>query len=535
MIIDSRILPAEETIEADVCIVGAGSAGITLAREFAEQDFRVCLLESGGFELPDETTRSLGEVESDGTFVQVLPENRNRRFGGNAGYWGVKLSHTQNGVRLIPFEEVDFEKRDWLPHSGWSFDRQHLDPYYERAQAIMGAGPYAYDTDHWTTEETPQLPFKTNRVKTSMFMFGNGQVFTQQYRIEIDRAPNITVYCYANALELETDASGQTVNQVRVGTLQGNRFWVSAKIVLLAAGGVENTHLLMLSNKTHQNGIGNEYDLLGRFFMDHPIVHGGTIVPFDRQIFNKTALYDMRDVNGTHVLGGLTLTKEVMYREQALNIASWIFPRPRWFPDAEAITSLRRLTQEKCLQQGATGFFQDIKNVLMGMDELVDAAYGKLTKRPDPFWANLSTGNWSQIQQNKERAYGVFEVLHLVEQVPHPDNRLMLGEGIDALGRRRIHLQSSWQEADLQGIDRAQAILAEELAQSGIGRFKPQRGENGELLVSSLGASHHMGTTRMDHDRGRALLMPTVKFTAYLTCLLLAVLCSQPEVASLQH
>jgi flavin-dependent dehydrogenase len=102
MMIDARTLPTDQVIQTEVCIIGSGPAGLTLAHEFAGQNFRVCLLESGGLELPDAGTASLSEVETVGDFKQVLPDGRNRRFGGNSSYWGVRLGQEQLGLRHRP-------------------------------------------------------------------------------------------------------------------------------------------------------------------------------------------------------------------------------------------------------------------------------------------------------------------------------------------------------------------------------------------------------------------------------------------------
>ena len=48
MLSDARELAADQQVEVDVCIVGAGPAGIALAREFVSNGARVWLLESGG-------------------------------------------------------------------------------------------------------------------------------------------------------------------------------------------------------------------------------------------------------------------------------------------------------------------------------------------------------------------------------------------------------------------------------------------------------------------------------------------------------
>ncbi|NJO78763.1 MAG: GMC family oxidoreductase [Cyanobacteria bacterium RM1_2_2] len=502
MIIDGRTVTNNETITTDICIVGAGPAGISLAREFVNQDFRVCLLESGGLETLDRSTQSLGEAEIAGEMVQIAPENRHRQFGGNSGYWGVHLSQTRQGVRLVPLDEVDFEQRDWVPYSGWPFNREHLVPFYERAQTVMGSGPFAYDAEDWETTDAPQMQFKSDRLQTRMFQFGVGNLFIDQYRREIGRANNITTLFYANALELETDETGAKIERVKVGCVDGNRFWVAAKLVILAAGGVENTHLLLLSNQTHPAGVGNQRDLVGRFFMDHPLVHGGMIVPFNPQIFNRTALYDLREVNGTAIMGGLTLSNAAMRREKLLNIAAWIFPRARRCLPAGSRSSLKPsrnsiMTQQ--LDRGVTKLLQDVGNMAEEVGNLATLVRDKVAKKPMPYWATLADGGWSYLQADKERQYDLFEVLHITEQVPDPNNRLVLGEGTDLLGRQRIKHLSRWSQADKNGIQRAWQILSEELRQAGIGKFVPQM-DGDDFIVASATASHHMGTTRMHID-----------------------------------
>jgi choline dehydrogenase-like flavoprotein len=498
MFIDARTLPKDEDVKTDVCIVGTGPAGIALARELAGQDFQVCLLESGGLDLPDADTQSLAEVETDGDFVQVTADKRNRRFGGNSTFWNVRIGNSQLGLRHVPLDEVDFEKRDWLPYSGWPFNRAHLDPYYKRAQAICKLGPFAYDAEDWEDAQTPQLPFVGNRVTTRVFQFGPGAAFYQECRDEINRAGNVTTYLHANAVELETDETARTVTRVRVACLQGNKFWVSAKIVILAAGGIESASLLLLSNQTQKAGLGNQNDLVGRFFMDHPLVYGGLFIPSNPQIFNSTALYDMRRLSNVTVMGGLTLTNEAMRSEQLLNMSALLFPRPKRFRSSKAVSSLKTLFSSSGLREGPKGVLQHLSNVMTNLDDIAVSAYDKLTKKQQPFWANLSQGGWSQLP-NKERVYHVFEVLHQTEQVPDPDNRLVLGAECDKLGRRKVQMQTRWRDMDINGVRRTQAVFAQEIARAGLGQFQVEL--NGDLpILDTPGTSHHMGTTRMHID-----------------------------------
>jgi choline dehydrogenase-like flavoprotein len=498
MLIDARTLPAEETIETEVCIVGTGPAGLSLARELAGQNFRVCVLESGSLDLPDPDTQSLSEVETSGDFVQVTPDRRNRRFGGNSSYWAIKISKERLGLRHVPLDEVDFEKRDWLPYSGWPFNRDHLDSYYERAQAVCQLGPFTYEAEDWEDATSPRLPLIGNRVTTRMFQFGPGAAFYQEYRDEINRAPNITTYLHANAVELETDETAKTVTRVRVACLQGNQFWVKAKLVILAAGGIESTHLLLLSNKVQKAGLGNQHDLVGRFFMDHPLVHGGLFIPSNPNIVNSMALYDLRQLSYGTVMGGLSLTNEAMRREKLLNISTLLFPRNKRFRSSEAMNSLKALVTAKALKEGSKGTLQHLSKVVTGLDDIAASLHEKATRKSQPFWPNLSQGGWSQVP-NKERMYQVFEVLHQTEQAPHPDNRVVLGEEYDKLGRRRVRMQTRWHEEDIRNVRRAQEVFAQEIARAGLGEYKIEL--EGELpTLATAGTSHHMGTTRMHTD-----------------------------------
>ncbi|HXG67314.1 MAG TPA: GMC family oxidoreductase, partial [Blastocatellia bacterium] len=141
MLVDARTLRRDASIEAEICIVGGGPAGLTLAREFAGQPFRVCVLESGGLEF-DEETQSLCEGLGEGEPYHSLRKVRCRQFGGTANLWDTRLTDRQLGFRSAPLDEIDFEQKDWLPYSGWPFGKAHLDPFYRRAQAVGRFGPY---------------------------------------------------------------------------------------------------------------------------------------------------------------------------------------------------------------------------------------------------------------------------------------------------------------------------------------------------------------------------------------------------------
>ncbi|ARV58642.1 GMC oxidoreductase [Nostocales cyanobacterium HT-58-2] len=494
MLINAQTLPTGESIETDVCIVGAGPAGITLAREFTSANFRVCLLESGGLEF-DTKTQSLCQGESVGNLFGSLNDQRRLQFGGTANSWKIRLGDNQIGVRYVPLDTIDFEKRDWLPYSGWPFNKSHLDQFYQRAQVVCKLGAFDYDAEVWQNAKTPQLPFKS-RVTTSIFQFGPRAVFTHEYREELKQAKNVTIYLNANLMEIETEETAQTVTRLRVACLSGNEFWVRAKVFILAAGGIENARLLLLSNKTQTSGLGNQNDLVGRFFMDHPLVSCGQLIPASPDIFNKTALYDLRRVKNIPIMGKLTLTKEVMRREQLLNISALLFPIPKPY-QLKAVNSLKTLLTSINDSQVQKNSLKLLNNVVLGLDYILPAAYRALIKH-QPFLPSLAWGGWSYLQDNEQR-FSRFEVLHQTEQAPDPDNRITLSGDRDRLNRQKVKLNWRWSDIDIRTIKRAQDILKEEIACAGIGQLEIERDGNLPKLIHP-GTHHHMGTTRMHDD-----------------------------------
>ena len=78
MIVDGKRLPTGTVVEADLCIVGAGPAGISLATNYAKQSgVTVALIESGGMEF-DEETQELAHSDIVGQEYFPMKETRLR-------------------------------------------------------------------------------------------------------------------------------------------------------------------------------------------------------------------------------------------------------------------------------------------------------------------------------------------------------------------------------------------------------------------------------------------------------------------------
>jgi len=497
MFVDARTLPEDTVIDSEVCIIGTGPAGTTLAHEFRSQNFRVCLLESGGTER-DEATQSLSKGEIVEEIKQELDRSRCRQFGGTANRWRDRTGENHYSVRLLPLDKIDFEKRDWLPYSGWSFDKSHLDPFYERAQHLCRLRPFAYNGEDWEDERTPRLPLAKERLETTMYQFGPRNVFTHELKSEIARSRNITTYLNANVVEIETNDTARAITRVRVACLSGNKFWVKAKIFILATGGIENARLLLLSDKTQNVGLGNQNDLVGRFFMEHPIFQIGVFRPKNRQLFNSTALYDLRWANNILVMGKLSLTDAVMRQRQLLNTSLILVPRSIAYqsPAVKSLKVLLSAIRRGKIPQEAEKHW---RTAIEGIDEIKSHIYRRAFKIAESPYS-ISEGGWSHFQKNEKR-FGVFEVWAATEQIPNPDIRVTLGEERDRLGLRRIQ-QVRWHssELEIQSNLQVQEILREEIARADLGQFQSWVELTGRTKPKYYGGMHHMGTTRMHVD-----------------------------------
>ena len=245
MFIDGRKVDNGTVIETDLAIIGAGAAGITIARELAGSGISVALIESGGFDF-DAATQDLYEGESVGVDYP-LTSSRLRYFGGSTNHWGGWCR---------PLEPIDFEKRDWVPYSGWPVTREELNPFYDRARDICQIKSGAFDDPAaWQAGGTP-MPLAGSEVETRFFLYSPPTRFGQVYRSAIKQAKNITCYLNSNVMEIVPAANGTQVAHLDVGTLSGVRFTIKPKSCVLACGGIENARMLLVSNSVMKTPAG---------------------------------------------------------------------------------------------------------------------------------------------------------------------------------------------------------------------------------------------------------------------------------------
>jgi choline dehydrogenase-like flavoprotein len=470
MFVDARTLPDGSLIEVDVCIVGAGAAGITIARELRGGRLRVALLESGWL-TPDHVTQSLYSGSAPAQPYFALETARTRCFGGTTNEWTGECR---------PLDALDFEERTWVPESGWPFDFDHLRPCYERAQAVCQLGPFAYAGTDWQAQGVRPLAFNGGRLRATTIHYSPPTRFGETYREEIDGATNIVAYLGANAIDLETPTPPNHVSAARVACLSGSRFRVSARIFILATGGIENARLLLLANAVQPAGLGNGYDQVGRYFMEHLYLDQAAVM-----LARKGVIGDFYTqghwADGRRVRGILGLSPEVQQREQLTNYCAVLDEDSLW-PRRASVRSLLAVIRKGQVAARAWTHLQ--------------ATFARIGRAA----AQLKGGH-------RDPSVRRYVVKNAMEQAPNPESRIVLSVDKDRLGCPRVALHWRLTALDKRTAHRAHEILGEEVARVGIGSFRSALGLPNDPWPATLrGARHHMGTTRMHPSPRRGVV-----------------------------
>lgn len=490
MLLDARSIPNGHTLTADLCIVGAGAAGITLAMELEATGMSIIMLEAGGKSRAGTSQELYQGRINDPIRHLPLDQARYRQLGGTTSLWG---------GRCIPFDDIDFEARDWVAYSGWPITRSHLDQYYRRAHAYCECGSYDYHVaSALRGAPIEMLPlFKDGLVSTTKLeRWSPPTQFGKTYGAALARSENIRIVLQAAALELTCSPTGTCIEQVQVAALQGGRFTVRSKLVLLAGGGLETTRLLFVSNRVHREGIGNHSDWLGRGYMSH--IHGA--IARIRLTSGREVMFGYEtDPQGVFCRRHITISEETQRKHGLLN-HYMVLDRPLLGDPAHedgvlsAAYLLKRLFGGQQQEELGTGkyalYWRHLKNILRGSPQALSILpkFGRgrlLQRRRVP---SLLLGSRSN------EYYLYFQS----EQIPDRNSRVTLDDSHDAFGMPRLRLEFRVSNQDHDSVVRAHRLFDDELRRQGCGSLAYLGdGPWDQVHEAKAVLGHHIGTTRM--------------------------------------
>ena len=461
MHIDARTLENNTLIEGDICIVGAGAAGISIALDWIGGPYKVILLEGGGFEY-DDRVQNLYRGEVSGQRYFPLRASRLHQFGGTTAHWAGMCS---------PFDNIDFIKRDWVPHSGWPINRADLDPFYRRAQSKLGLEQDEYHLSYWQNKIEGLIPFPLdeNVIWNKMWQFSRAR-FGTFHKDAIVNASNIHLYTYAHAVDIKASEDIKTVSEVVVKNHDEKTHKVKAKHFILACGAIQNARLLLASNSQNTSGLGNNHDVVGRYFMEHLEVESAQLwlsrpFPMNLYVFN----FEGEQLN---TRAELAITEDIQKKEKILNGTASFTP----LEVAQRVRPRMDIWQDEDPAKNSDEFLEEIF-----------AAYGDMNKG---------------IYKFEDRA---FHLDTRIEQSPNPNSRVTINENDkDSLGVPRARLHWELTPLDQMSIRRIYEILGRQLGIAGIGRIKIKDflidGDDENWPSYTNGGWHHMGTARMGDD-----------------------------------
>lgn len=491
MIFDSRAHGINTEVVFDVCIIGAGAAGITTALELAKDPkLNLAILEAGGQHY-EHRTQSLFQGEVDSDRHPPLWRSRFSGLGGSTQIWAGWCR---------PLNPHDFEQLEYISDSGWLISIDELQSAYHRANEICGLGPYSYDFGEWQ-----DLLRGAPLLESSELIHHICQVrklrFNHYYYKDLQVAKNIVLYLYSPLMRLQPGKDERSVSHAEIASYTGKTTILKAKQFVLATGGIENARLLLLSGSSPERALGNKNDCVGRYFIDHGYIDSGWFVPSSnkqnlRYYFPVPHPHSPQHASARPVI---TLAPSVLQKEKLLNGAMFFYPsyesHPAFMSDAvKTALELWEIVKGKAVLE-----LWEMFKGQAASDDLWDFCK-RMGSRPHYIMQALlrkalvrgsSCGRW------RLRFY--------YECIPSAENRVVLCDQKDRFNRRQARLISHLADQDLDSAYRFHSYLNDIFQKTGAGQLI-FFDELSEWRSNTETARHPSGTTRMHDDPTRGVV-----------------------------
>jgi len=498
MLIKSDILGPEQSLDCEVCIIGAGPAGITLALDLARAGRDVILVESGEFARNDSIQSCADADWFDDSRHAAMNMATQRLWGGTSSIWG---------GRCVPLDTVDFEPRTSRGNASWPIDFTEIARYYPKACEYAHCGAASFTVADVFGNSVPPIVrgFKDGEVTaSSLERWSLPTHFGTTYRDEAHASPKLRAFLGLTCIDLQFDDQNR-IRIARSRSLSGVQLDVQAQYFVIAAGGLESTRLLMNIDALHPGGLGNHSDFLGRFYMGHI---SGKIAELQFDTPPRQTIYGFdRDADGVYCRRRFVVSAARQRKDDLLNCALWLDNPP--LPNADhrngilsmaylalSMPGLSRHLAPEAIRRAAvenpsrSASWQHLLNILLDLPATAAFVPAFVWKR---YFARRKIPGFFLFSRSNRYA------LHYHgEQAPRENSRVRLSESRDELGLRKLHIDLRYSATDAESVVRTHRILDSELQRMAIGHLIYAPGDPISLIDrQAKDGFHQIGTTRM--------------------------------------
>jgi hypothetical protein len=495
---------------APLVVIGAGPAGIVCALEACKRGVDVILIETGNRkQKPDYQKLSIAHRQRPDLHAPV-ELTVSRQIGGTSTIWG---------GRCVPYDRVDFMHRDKTSESAWPLGYDDLQRYFERACQWFKCGRPVFDVSELRHLPKQMIPgFVDGAVSaTTLERWSLPTDFGREYFSRLRQTATLRVITDATCVRINLDDDRSRASDIDCKTLSGNAFTVAADDVIVAAGGLESTRLLMCSPGRGDRSIGDHSGQLGHWYMAHL---EGVIADLVLSTPAQDTIYSYeRDIDGSYVRRRFTFAADYQIQHKLPNISGWI-ANPEL---ADASHKDPRLSLTYLALISPLGFLlaPPAQRLSLTGTKLPGAPYG--TANRSSVWAHTrnimrhpfeTTGfaldfGVKRVFARGRKPPGFFvsnaanryPLQYHGEHLPHFDSCVRLSTDVDAIGMPTLDIDIRFTEEDIQGVLAAHQHWDRYLRATGIGRLEYRVDDLAQAVRARTGGGfHQVGTTRMSKD-----------------------------------